>query len=116
MIPLGAVDHSEIPASGGGGGTHRANLDGGRGADPYASCEGINFSRLGLTASQVSRIHKLYRRQGRSIGSCTHDLAKGASAEDLAGGDGPYETTKFPTIAGPGGYAGAAMGVPRPGA
>jgi hypothetical protein len=59
--------------------------------DPYMHCEGIDFSKLGLTTTQVSRIHKLYKRQGRGITSCTHDLGVGVTLEQLKGGDGKYQ-------------------------
>jgi hypothetical protein len=59
--------------------------------DPYMHCEGMNFSKLGLSSSQVSRIHKLRKRQGLGNATCTHDLAVGVTLEQLKGGDGKYQ-------------------------
>ena len=62
-----------------------ANAVGAPGYDPYPHCEGMNFSKLGLTTQQVSRIHALRRRQGLGNASCTHDLAQGRLISEIRG-------------------------------
>ncbi len=52
-------------------------------SDPYAHCEGWKLGKIGLSASQLSRVHRLLRKRGLHS-TCTHDLGGGLLTSDLS--------------------------------